>query len=59
LKNGVHEYQCQGWNRLIENDPAFKARIEEAYAEYQIQGGVSAENLIKKLEKQLPLRGEK
>ncbi|MCX5868098.1 MAG: hypothetical protein NT009_11610 [Proteobacteria bacterium] len=41
---------------LVENDPAFRARIEEAYAEYQIQGGVSAEALIKKLEKR---RGRK
>ena len=41
---------------LIENDPAFQARIEEAYTEYQSQGGVSAEALIKKLEKR---RGRK
>jgi len=56
LKNGVHEYQCQGRNRLIENDPDFKARIEEAYAEYRVLGGISAEALIKKLEKR---RGRK
>ena len=46
MKNGVHEYQCQGWNRLIENDPDFKIRIKEAYSEYQVQGGVTAETLI-------------
>ena len=41
---------------LIENDPAFKARIEEAYAEYLSCGGVSADTVIKKLEKR---RGRK
>ena len=51
LENDVRECQCQGRNRLIENNPAFKARIEEAYAEYQSQGGISVETLIKKLKK--------
>ena len=41
---------------VIENDPSFRARIEEAFAEYQAQGGVSADALIKKLEKR---RGRK
>jgi antitoxin (DNA-binding transcriptional repressor) of toxin-antitoxin stability system len=36
---------------LIENDPAFKTRIEEAYAEYEAQGGAKAVDLIKRLEK--------
>ncbi len=36
---------------LIENDPAFKTRIEEAYGEYRARGGITAEALIKKLEK--------
>lgn len=36
---------------LIENDPSFKMRIEEAYAEYKTHGGISADALIKKLEK--------
>jgi antitoxin (DNA-binding transcriptional repressor) of toxin-antitoxin stability system len=41
---------------VIENDPAFRARVEEAFAEYRSQGGVGAEALIKKLEKR---RGRK
>jgi prevent-host-death family protein len=36
---------------LIENDPAFKTRIEEAFAEYSSQGGASVKSLIAKLEK--------
>ncbi|MDD5243590.1 MAG: hypothetical protein PHU49_06190 [Syntrophorhabdaceae bacterium] len=36
---------------LIENDPAFKARIEEAYAEYRARGGITADALINKLGK--------
>jgi ArsR family metal-binding transcriptional regulator len=36
---------------LIENDPAFKNRIEEAYAEYKANGGMPADTLINKLEK--------
>lgn len=36
---------------LIENDPAFKAQIEEAYTEYQAQGGITADILIKRLER--------
>jgi antitoxin (DNA-binding transcriptional repressor) of toxin-antitoxin stability system len=35
---------------LIENDPAFKNRIEEAYAEYQAHGGMTADELTNKLE---------
>jgi len=35
---------------LIENDPAFKARIEEAFIEYSNQGGITADIMIKKLE---------
>ncbi len=36
---------------LIENDPEFKAKIEEAYAEYLSLGGIEASLLVKKLEK--------
>lgn len=36
---------------LMENDPAFKNRIEEAFTEYQVKGGASADAIIKKLEK--------
>jgi len=36
---------------LIENDPAFKARIEEAYAEYAAAGGISADEMMDCLEK--------
>ncbi|MEI8173630.1 MAG: hypothetical protein WCH07_09135 [Deltaproteobacteria bacterium] len=36
---------------LIENDPAFQSRIAEAFAEYEGRGGISADDLIKKLEK--------
>jgi 5,10-methylene-tetrahydrofolate dehydrogenase/methenyl tetrahydrofolate cyclohydrolase len=35
---------------LIENDPAFKERVEQAYAEYQAHGGVTADDVIKRLE---------
>ncbi len=36
---------------LIENDPAFKTRIEEAYTEYLAHGGTTADALIKRLER--------
>jgi antitoxin (DNA-binding transcriptional repressor) of toxin-antitoxin stability system len=36
---------------LIENDPSFKTRIEEAYAEYKAYGGITADEMMKKLEK--------
>ncbi len=36
---------------LMENDPVFKNRIEEAYSEYQAKGGASANAVMKKLEK--------
>jgi hypothetical protein len=36
---------------LIENDPAFKGRIAEAYAEYQTAGGITADDMIKRLKK--------
>jgi 5,10-methylene-tetrahydrofolate dehydrogenase/methenyl tetrahydrofolate cyclohydrolase len=35
---------------LIENDPAFKERVEEAYAEYKAHGGMMADDVIKGLE---------
>ena len=35
---------------LIENDPAFKTRIEEAYAEYEAHGGITVDAMIRKLE---------
>ena len=36
---------------LIENDPEFKVKIEESYAEYFAKGGITAEKLIEKLKK--------
>lgn len=36
---------------LIENDPAFMQRVEEATAEYVTRGGVTADGLLKRLEK--------
>jgi len=36
---------------LIENDPEFKVKIEESYAEYLAKGGITAEKLIEKLKK--------
>ena len=36
---------------LIENDPAFKNRVEESAAEYAVHGGITADDLIKKLER--------
>jgi len=36
---------------LIENDLAFKTRIEESVAEYAAHSGITANALIKKLEK--------
>jgi hypothetical protein len=36
---------------LIENDPAFKNRVEESYREYTASGGIPADAFIKKLEK--------
>ncbi|MBN1664102.1 MAG: hypothetical protein JW943_10920 [Deltaproteobacteria bacterium] len=38
---------------LVENDPAFKARIEDAFTEYGIAGGITADALIEKLGKRL------
>jgi 5,10-methylene-tetrahydrofolate dehydrogenase/methenyl tetrahydrofolate cyclohydrolase len=35
---------------LIENDPAFKNRIEKAFAEYQAHGGMTVDDIINKLE---------
>jgi mRNA-degrading endonuclease RelE of RelBE toxin-antitoxin system len=35
---------------LIENDPEFQAKIEEAYAEYLKLGGIEAGELIRTLE---------
>lgn len=35
---------------LIENDPAFKTRIEAAYTEYETHGGITVDAIIKKLE---------
>jgi prevent-host-death family protein len=37
---------------LIENDPAFKMKIEESYAEYKTHSGITADAMLKKLEKQ-------
>jgi hypothetical protein len=35
---------------LVENDPLFRSRIEDAYAEYTLAGGLTADALIAKLE---------
>lgn len=44
---------------LIENSPAFKTRVEQAYAEYLAHGGAEIDAVIKKLEKQGRRRGAK
>lgn len=36
---------------LIENDPEFRTKVEEAYAECLRLGGIEAGELVKKLEK--------
>ena len=36
---------------LMENDPAFKTRIAEAFAEYTAGGGVMADDMITRLER--------
>lgn len=36
---------------LIENSPSFKDRVEKAAAGYASRGGITADDLIKKLEK--------
>jgi antitoxin (DNA-binding transcriptional repressor) of toxin-antitoxin stability system len=36
---------------LIENDPGFRSKVEEAYAEYLKLGGLTADDLLRKLEK--------
>lgn len=36
---------------LIENDPAFKTRIKEAFIEYSAHGGVTVDAMIKRLER--------
>jgi hypothetical protein len=38
-------------DQMVENDPAFKARIEKAFAEYKTSGGISAASLIRKFQK--------
>jgi hypothetical protein len=35
---------------LVENDPLFRSRIKDAYAEYTLAGGLTADALIAKLE---------
>jgi hypothetical protein len=39
---------------LIENDPAFKTKIEEAFIEYSTHGGITAGAMIKKLKRRPP-----
>ena len=41
---------------LIENNSAFKMRIEEAFAEYQAHGGIRIDDVIKRVGKR---RGRK
>jgi hypothetical protein len=38
---------------LIENDPAFKTRITEAFAEYTAGGGVTVDDVIRKMPTEL------
>jgi hypothetical protein len=35
---------------LVENDPLFRSRIEEAFTEYTLAGGLTADAVIAKLE---------
>ncbi len=39
---------------LIENDPSFRTRIEEAFEEYSSHGGITAGTMIKKLKRRVP-----
>ena len=41
---------------LIEHDPAFKAKIEIAYADYLAHGGVSGEAMLAKLKRRRAAR---
>jgi len=36
---------------LVENDPEFRSKIEDGYAEYLSVGGIEAAELVKKLER--------
>jgi len=54
ILHGVSEDDLADY--LIENDPSFKRKVEEAYAEYLEQGGMAADRLIGKLERR---RGSK
>jgi len=54
ILHGVSEDDLADY--LIENDPSFKRKVEEAYAEYLEQGGMAADRLIEKLERR---RGSK
>lgn len=36
---------------LVENDPQFRSKIEDAYAEFLSVGGIEAGELVRKLEK--------
>jgi len=36
---------------LIENDPAFKTRIEEAFTQYKTHGGITGDAMIAKLKR--------
>lgn len=38
-------------DHLIENDPAFRDRIDRAFEEYMTQGGVSLEEMISRVKK--------
>lgn len=41
---------------LIERDPAFKTKIESAYADYLVHGGISGEALLAKLKRKRAAR---
>jgi antitoxin (DNA-binding transcriptional repressor) of toxin-antitoxin stability system len=36
---------------LIENDPGFRSKVEDSYAEYLKLGGLAADDVLRKLEK--------
>lgn len=41
---------------LIEHDPAFKVKIEAAYADYLAHGGISSEAMLAKLKRKRAAR---
>ena len=54
ILHGITEKDLSDY--LIENDPAFRTRIEESYAEYAAHGGMTIDKITKRLERR---RGRK